>query len=260
MTDRPRRAGRPFRLATAAALLAAIPPAAASAQTIAITGGTVFPVSGPRIEHGTVLIRDGRIAAVGADVQIPADARRIDARGTWVTPGLFNAATQLGLVEISAVSGTREESLRDTAVAAAFNVLEGINPASQLIPVTRAAGVTTVVSGPSGGLIAGQAVALDLDGASLEEMVIASPVAMVAAVNEGAKDAAGGSRAGVMARFRRLLADAQEYDRRRTEYRRGRSRRSSSEGGTCRSRAGSASCWSATASCRRDTDSASGER
>ena len=57
----------------------------AAAQTIAITGGTVYPVSGPKIERGTVLIRNGRIVAVGANVAVPADAQRIDATGKWVT-------------------------------------------------------------------------------------------------------------------------------------------------------------------------------
>ena len=68
--------------------------ASVGAQTIAITGGRVFPVSGPMIENGTVLIRDGRIAQVGANLAIPAGARRIDATGKWVTPGLVDAETQ----------------------------------------------------------------------------------------------------------------------------------------------------------------------
>ncbi len=190
------------------------------AQAIAITGATVLPASGPRLENATVLIEDGRIAAVGTDVPIPTGAHRIDATGRWVTPGLINAATQLGLVEISSVPGNREGSDGSAAVSAAFNVLEGINPASQIIPVTRTAGVTTVVSAPSGGLIAGQAIAIDLLGPTIEDMVIASPVAMIAAINEGAKETGGGSRAGVMTRLRQLFEDARELDRRRNDFRR----------------------------------------
>src|SRR2546421_8577468 len=75
------------------------------AQTIAITGGTVYPVSGPKLGNATVLIRDGKIVAVGAGVAAPSDARRIDAQGKWVTPGLIDGASQLGLVEIGAVAG-----------------------------------------------------------------------------------------------------------------------------------------------------------
>ena len=80
--------------AACAALVAA---AGANAQTVAITGGTVYPVSGPAIQNGTVLIRDGKIVAVGADVAVPAGAQRIDATGKLVTPGLIDASTQLGL-------------------------------------------------------------------------------------------------------------------------------------------------------------------
>src|SRR5579862_3866513 len=76
---------------------------AAQAQTIAITGGTVYPVSGPKIEHGTVIIRDGKITAVGANVSVPAGAQTIDATGKWVTPGLINSSTQLGVMEVQAV-------------------------------------------------------------------------------------------------------------------------------------------------------------
>ena len=192
----------------------------ATAQTIAITGGRVYPVSGPKIENATVLIRDGRIVAVGANVQVPAGAQQVNASGKWVTPGLIDVATQIGLTEIGAVEGTNEGTFRGDEVAAAFNVLEGINPASQLIPVARIEGITTVVSGPGGGLISGQAVALDLWGDRVEDMVIKSPVALVGQINEGAKGTGGGSRAGVMARLRRLFNDAREYDRRRADYQR----------------------------------------
>ena len=207
-----------LQLLLAALLVASSSPA--RAQTIAITGGAVYPVSGLRIENATVLIRDGRIAAVGANVLVPAGARQVDARGKWVTPGLIDVATQIGLTEIGAVEGTNEGTLRGNEVAAAFNVLEGVNPASQLIPVARIEGITTVMSGPGGGLISGQAVALDLWGDRIEDMVIESPVAMVGQINEGAKGTGGGSRAGVMARLRRLFNDAREYDRRRTDYQR----------------------------------------
>jgi imidazolonepropionase-like amidohydrolase len=201
-----------------AAFLAATAPAAA--QTIAITGGTVYPVSGPKIEHATVLIRDGRIAAVGTDVQVPADAQRVDATGQWVTPGLFDAATQIGLTEIGAVQGTNEGNLHGDEVSAAFNVLEGVNPASQLIPVTRIAGITTVLSAPSGGLIAGQAVALDLYGDRIEDMAVRSPAAMIAALDEADKGTGGGARAGVVERLRRVLDDARDFERRQADYRR----------------------------------------
>src|SRR5260370_36217292 len=96
------------------------------AQTSASTGGTVYRVSGPKIDNATVLIREGRIAAVGANVAVPAGATRIDAAGKWVTPGFIDGAGQMGLREISAVDNTDESTLRGNDVAAAVNVLEGV--------------------------------------------------------------------------------------------------------------------------------------
>jgi imidazolonepropionase-like amidohydrolase len=190
------------------------------AQTIAITGGTVYPVSGPKIENATVLIRDGKIAAVGTNVAVPAGATRIDASGKWVTPGFIDGAGQMGLREIGAVDNTNEYTLRGNDVAASFNVLEGINPASTLIAVNRMEGITTTLAVPNGNLIWGQAALIDLDGATIEAMRVKSPAAMVADLSEGAKSAGGGTRAGVAQRLRRVFDDAREYATRRADYRR----------------------------------------
>ena len=195
------------------------------AQTIAITGGTVYPVSGPKLATATVLVRDGRIVAVGTNVTIPADATRIDAAGKWVTPGLIDGAGQLGLVEISAVPATREGSVQGDTIAAAFNVVEGINPASTLIPVTRIEGITTALATPSGHLVSGQAVLIDLDGATVEQMVVKSPVGIVADLSESGKADAGGSRAQVPARLRQVFRDALEYERRKTDFTRAQMQR-----------------------------------
>src|SRR5438128_8572741 len=188
------------------------------AQTIAITGGTVYPVSGPKLANASVLIRDGRIVAVGTSVSIPPGVTRIDASGKWVTPGLIDGAGQLGLVEIGAVSATREGTVQGDTIAAAFNVAEGINPASPLIPVTRIEGITTTLAAPASGWISGQAVLIDLDGATIEQMLVRSPVGIVVDLSEGSKSAGGGSRAGVAQRLRRVFSAALEYSRRRTEY------------------------------------------
>ncbi|HEY5418554.1 MAG TPA: hypothetical protein VIK41_27145, partial [Gemmatimonadaceae bacterium] len=92
---------------------------AVRAQTVAITGGKVYPVSGPAIENGTVLVRDGKIVAVGANVAVPNGATRIDATGKWVTPGLINALTGLGVAEVNAVPSTVDRTARgDSGVAA----------------------------------------------------------------------------------------------------------------------------------------------
>ncbi|SOD04131.1 Imidazolonepropionase [bacterium JGI 053] len=213
-------------LAAAAALLAA---PAAQAQTLAITGGTVYPVSGAPIPNGTVLIRDGRIVAVGAGIAVPEGARRIDATGKWVTPGLFESSTNLGLTEVGQVDETNDFRLNQGGeggdqVAAAFNVSDGINPRSMVIPVTRIAGVTTVVSRPSGGLIAGQAIAIDLVGNRVEDMTIVSPVAMFASISENSREAGNGARGGQSMRLREVLEDARAWARNREAFERGGTR------------------------------------
>jgi len=189
------------------------------AQTIAITGGTVYPVSGPKIEAGTVVIRDGRIVAVGSGVPVPAGATRIDATGKWVTPGLIHAATTMGLTQVGSVDAT-SEARHSGFVNAAFNVAEGIDPATPLIPIARLEGVTTALTGPSDGLVSGQAVLIDLAGERVETLVARSPVAMVINLSVASKPAGGGSRAGVLQALRQLFADALEYDRRKGDFRR----------------------------------------
>src|SRR5581483_11054377 len=101
----------------------------ALSQTIAITGGKVYPVTRPPIANGTVLIRDGVIVAVGANVNVPASAQRIDATGKIVTPGLINSITTVGLVEIGQVRETNDAAAKgNNNIAAAFKVWDGLIP------------------------------------------------------------------------------------------------------------------------------------
>jgi imidazolonepropionase-like amidohydrolase len=194
------------------------------AQTVAITGGTVYPVSGPRIERGTVLMRDGRIVAVGADVAVPGDAQRIDATGKIVTPGIVNAATQLSVVDIGAVAATRNVSARGReGIAAAFTVWDGLNPVSVLIPPARAAGITTVVIAPRGGLLSGQAAVLHLVEGSAADMVMRSPVAMVGQIGSP-QQANAQSRGELFMRLREVLDDARAFSRRKADYERAQTR------------------------------------
>ena len=205
-----------------AALLASA--AQLPAQSIAITGGRVFPVSGPVIENGTVVIRDGRIVAVGSGIAIPADARRVDATGRWVTPGLVNAATSVGIQEIGAIGSTVETTARTTqqlqrGVSASFNVWEGFNPASVLIPAARKGGVTTAAVLPQGGLISGRgAVMRFVPGGGLTEMLLRSPVVMMAQLGGQ------GTRGEQWSRLREVLDDARTYSRRRTDFERAATR------------------------------------
>ena len=215
------------RRSVSAVLVAALVTLAASssgAQTIAITGGRVFPVSGPAIDNGTVLIRNGTIVAVGASVAIPADAQRIDATGKWVTPGFVNASTQLGLVEIGAVGGTRDINARGRdGIAAAFTVWEGFNPASALIAPARDEGVTSVVVAPGGGLIAGQAAMIDLLPGSISDVLVRGPVAMIAQV-DNPNQASTSARGELMLRLREVFEDARLYASRRRDFERNATR------------------------------------
>ena len=199
-------------------------PAGAGAQIIAITGGTVHPVNAAPIPRGTVLIRDGKIAAVGADVASPADAQRIDAAGKVVTPGIVNAATQIGITEVGAVPGTRNSAARGReGIAAAFSVWEGLNPVSVLIPPARDAGITSVVIAPRGGLIAGQAAVLQLVDGSATDLILRSPVAMVGQIGDPSQ-AGAQSRGEMLLRLREVLEDARVYQRRKTDFERAQTR------------------------------------
>jgi imidazolonepropionase-like amidohydrolase len=204
-------------------LLAATLTTGAHAQTIAITGGTLYPVSGPKSENGTILLRDGKIAAVGADISIPDGATRVDATGRWVTPGLIHLRTTLGLklLETGGQAET-EEDLREGEIKASFSVAEGLDPASMTIPVARMEGITSAAAVPSTGLIPGQAALIDLAGTSVEEMLIKTPAAMMADLSQGGKASGGGSRAGAVLRLRQVLRDAREYAERREDFRKAR--------------------------------------
>ena len=181
---------RASRFATTLCALCVLLAARASAQsqtTYAITHAKIFTVSGAPIEDGTLLIRGGKIAAVGANVEVPPGAKVIDGKGLQVYPGLFDAVTQMGLSEISAVSATVDSSetgAYNPDVVAATAVL----PSSEHIPVTRAAGITEVLAVPgsggfdfsgSRGVIGGQASAIHLTGWTIDEMLLKKSIAMV---------------------------------------------------------------------------------
>ena len=199
----------------ALATMMAVP---AAAQTIAITGGKVYPVSGPPIENGTVIITNGKIAAVGANVPIPAGAQRIDATGKIVTPGFVDALTQLGVQEVSAVNDTRDASARGKDnIAASFTVWEGLNPNSVLLAPARKEGITTVVVVPTGGLVSGQAALVDLVPGTMTDMIIRAPVAMVAEI--GNPLAVGlASRGEVIGKLRELLEDTKFFQTHRDAF------------------------------------------
>jgi len=212
-----------FRIAISFAVGAAIT-GPAGAQTIAITGGKVYPVSGPPIEGGTVVIVNGKITAVGKNVAIPAGAQRIDATGKIVTPGFVNSSTQLGVQEVSQVSDTRDMSARGKDnIAAAFTIWDGLNPNSVMMAPARKEGITSFVVMPTGGLVAGQAALLDVVPGTTTDMIIRAPVAMIAEV--GDPQLAGvNARGELIAKLRELLDDTRFFQTHRDAFDRAQTR------------------------------------
>lgn len=217
-------------LLVAAALSFAAAPAAA--QAIAIVGGDVYTADGTPIRGGTVVIQNGRITAVGANVAIPAGARRIDATGKWVTPGLIESSTTLGITEVGSINESSDQEIRDVTsrrdtddqVQAAFTVTEGLNPRSMVVPIVRIMGVTTAITRPSGSLVSGQGAMIDLAGSRVEDMTVVSPIGMYASLGENARGAVGGPRGAISMRLREVLEDARAYARNRQSFERGETR------------------------------------
>lgn len=214
-----RTATKRLPLLALAGILAAPP---APAETVAITGATVHTLgSQGTIQNGTVVIKDGRIQAVGAGIPVPAGARTVDARGKVVTPGLFDSLSRIGLVEVSAVEGSQDAQVEDDRITAAFNVADALNPRSTLIPVNRVEGLTRAVVAPNTGesLIAGQGAVIHLGGPG--DSLLRSPAAMFASLGEAGAELSGGSRGGAMLRLREAFQDALDYAANRKAFEQG---------------------------------------
>jgi imidazolonepropionase-like amidohydrolase len=177
---------------------------------VAIVGAEIHTGTGEVIQAGTLVMRDGRIVALGAGVDVPGPARLIDGTDRIVTPGLIDSYTQLGLVEIGGQApGTVDHTTSESELGAAFNPLWGVNPANTLIPENRIRGVTAVVVRPGGnGLFTGQGALVALDGETLEAMTLAESVALYTAMGEAGAGRSGGSRAANYLQLRNALWDA----------------------------------------------------
>jgi imidazolonepropionase-like amidohydrolase len=163
-----------------AAQLGSFNPAPGPRGSYAIRNARIITVSGAEIANGTIVIgADGKIAAVGASVAVPQGAQVIDASGLSVYPGMMDAGTTMGLSEIPQGAN----STVDVAEVGSFNpnaqALWGINPHSAHVGVTRVAGITHVVSRPTGGLISGQAALINLAGWTAPEMAVVPRLALV---------------------------------------------------------------------------------
>lgn len=179
------------------------------AETIAIVGAKLYTVTAESpVENGTVVMRDGRIVAAGASVEVPADARRIDGRGRSVTPAFVNSATQLGLTEVSSVDSTNDHAVSTGFLGAAFDVQYALNPRSLLVRQAEADGLGRAVTYPSassGAPFAGFGALLHLGGDPVLER---AQVAMFADVGGQSSGGSGGSRSAQWQVIRQALAEA----------------------------------------------------
>ena len=149
------------------------------AGTFAITNARIVTVAGAVIENGTVVIQDGKIAAVGTSVNIPANAEKIDAKGLSVYPGMIDAGTNLGLAEIPLGANATMDMAETGTMNANAKAIRGVNPHSSHVNVTRVNGVTTVHTAPAGGLIAGQSALINLNGSTQNEMAVVPTTGLV---------------------------------------------------------------------------------
>jgi imidazolonepropionase-like amidohydrolase len=182
----------------------------AMAQDVTITNAKVVIGDGSApIEGGTVVVQGGKVIYAGPEAAAQNGATVIDAKGAWVTPGLFATVTTLGLADVSAVGETNDITARGTPFSAALDASTAINPTSQHILVHRAAGITRAATTtmPSGSIFAGQGAIIDLDGDP--RPVMQAKAFQMVNLGEGGADNAGGSRVAAHALLRAALREAQ---------------------------------------------------
>lgn len=191
-------------------------------ETLAISGGYVLPMSGPPIERGTVLLRDGKIEAVGAKVKIPRRAQVVDATGSWILPGFVESHAHIGVHEEAEGWAGQDTNEMTDPNGARLRALDAINPDDEGFRDALAGGVTTAVIKPgSGNPIGGQTVALKCWGRIVDEMLVKEPVSVKSALGENPKRVYGdqkklpSTRLGVAAVIRDAFTKAQDYQAKR---------------------------------------------
>lgn len=193
-------------------------------ETYAITGARIVTVSGPVIERGTVVIRDGLIEAVGANLLAPADARVIDGTGLTVYPGLIDSYTSLGIQQSSSQTSTRTQGASAATQTAQFSsanptqpaglqpeiqAVDYVRPGGAEIEAARSAGITTALTSPREGIFMGQSALINLAGATTTEMTLRSPVAMHIGFTPLRAGVYPASLLGVFSALRQMLIDAE---------------------------------------------------
>ena len=204
-----------------AAAICSLCVAAVNAQSYAVTNARIVTVSGATIEKGTVVIRNGLIDAVGANVATPADAQVIDATGLTVYPGFIDALTSLGLTPTAAPVGGRGAGAPQTAAApqtSNSNYPAGLRPEETAdsdlkagdaqFDANRNAGFTTVLTTGRSGIFNGQSAVIDLTGDSVSAMVIKSPFAQHISFTTLGGGSYPNSLLGTFAALRQMFYDA----------------------------------------------------
>jgi imidazolonepropionase-like amidohydrolase len=193
--------------------------------TLAYAGATVFTGTGEPITNATVVIAGGKIQQIGKDVAAPAGAQVMPANGMVITPGLVDAITSVGLVEVDLEGATRDDSLKatDDRIRAGFRTADGYNPASSVIGITRAGGITSVGVIPVGGLISGQSSWVDLAGQTAADAIAAAPLALHVSLGAHAAGANAGHATAIL-RVREAFDDARTFTKNRGAWERNQSR------------------------------------
>lgn len=164
-----------FSIVTYSLSIASEPiPAKKQDHPIALVGATIHPVSSNTIENGMILFENGKITKLGKNIDLPPNTERIDVTGKHIYPGLINTASQVGLQEIEAVRATLDYN-ETGRINPNVRTDVAVNPESELIPTTRANGITLVHVIPSGDLIAGSTSVMMLDGWTNEQMTLKTP-------------------------------------------------------------------------------------
>jgi imidazolonepropionase-like amidohydrolase len=209
-------------------------------DTYAITNARIVTVTGPVIEKGTIVIRDGLIAAVGDNVSSPADARVIDGSGLTVYPGLIDANTNLALPAPSPAAspagggagfiatlqrqqpatGGGPNSTQPPGLQPEIMAEDMIKPGGSEIESARNIGITTALTAPRTGIWVGQSALINLAGDTPQQMIVRSPVAMHVGFTPLRGAGFPNSLMGVFAALRQMLLDAQRYKQAQEIYER----------------------------------------
>lgn len=214
-------------------LTLALPPfAPAQQKPIALKGGKLLTITHGTIDNGVLVMQDGKITAVGANITIPANAQVIDVTGMTIYPGLIDSETHLGLTEISGEAMTNDLLEPSDEIMPHMHVADAYHAESALIPVSRLNGITNAVVAPqSGDTLPGQDSFIQLAGASAPDMLLIRDNAMPLNFTGAQRRNKGGlekskfpsTRMGLAAQLRQAFLDARDYQSKWTDYERRKS-------------------------------------